>query len=221
MVIYFYKREGDVVIEWIRKYLVFIVVIFVGGLFFLFFDRGHKQDTTESYTLEDETRNDGPILEDNEDLDIEEDTVFLVDIKGAVKQPGVYKVETTDRVQDVISLAGGIKENADETNVNLAQKLQDEMVIYVPYEGEEFDNSSTIQHAGTTQTNNMNEDKVMINQATVEEIQTLNGIGPKKAEAIVSHREEHGPFETIDDLTNVSGIGEKTVDNLRDNIIVP
>ncbi|WBX82280.1 helix-hairpin-helix domain-containing protein [Virgibacillus salarius] len=117
-----------------------------------------------------------------------------------------------DRVIDAIEVAGGFTKNADESQVNLAQKVQDEMVISVA--DSESDYSSSLSG---TETN----EKLRINQASVEEIESLSGIGPAKAEAIVRYREENGPFTTIDDLLNVSGIGEKTIEVFQEEIQIP
>src|SRR5699024_6686718 len=118
----------------------------------------------------------------------------------------VYFVSQEDRVIDVIDQAGGFTNKADEDLINLAEKVTDEMVIYIPMIGEE-----TIDVAQTGKVGANNSDgKVKINDATLDEMTRLNGIGPKKAQAIIDYREENGPFEQIEDILNVSGIGEKT-----------
>ena len=139
---------------------------------------------------------------------------YIVDVKGQVKFPGVYEVEEHLRVHDVIQLAGGFLEMANETAINLAQKISDEMVIYVPHLDEEINNAST----ATAWSPSQDEKKVTLNQATTGELETLPGIGPSKAEAIIKYREEVGAFQSIDELTNVSGIGEKTLEKLRDSL---
>ncbi|GAA0432070.1 MAG: helix-hairpin-helix domain-containing protein [Bacillota bacterium] len=143
---------------------------------------------------------------------VEDTSTVVVDVKGEVNKPGVYELEVEDRVIDAIEVAGGFTKNADESQVNLAQKVQDEMVISVA--DSESDYSSSLSG---TETN----EKLRINQASVEEIESLSGIGPAKAEAIVRYREENGPFTTIDDLLNVSGIGEKTIEVFQEEIQIP
>ena len=138
---------------------------------------------------------------------------YIVDVKGQVRFPGVYEVEEHLRVHDVIQLAGGFLEMANETAINLAQKISDEMVIYVPHLDEEINNTSTDAWSPS-----QDEKKVSLNQATVGELETLPGIGPSKAAAIINYREEFGKFKSIDELTNVSGIGEKTLEKLRDSL---
>lgn len=145
-----------------------------------------------------------------------ENTQWMVDIKGEVKNPGVYTMEKDARVLDVIVTANGLTEQADEDQVNLAERIYDEMVIYIPKIGE-----SDTEYPVTQRSLNEQSTGVRINQATKEEIETLNGIGPSKAEAIIVYREENGPFQSAEDLLNISGIGEKTLENLKDDIIIP
>lgn len=141
----------------------------------------------------------------------EADQIVVVDVKGAVKHPGVYEIASQSRVNDVILKAGGVTEDAHEQSINLAEIVYDEMVIYVPSkEGEE----QNIESAQTS-------DKIKINQATSEQLETLTGIGPAKAQAIINYRDENGPFQSVDDLLNVPGIGQKTLDNIVDDIQIP
>ena len=142
----------------------------------------------------------------------EEISTYLIDVKGQIQFPGVYEVTSDLRVHDVIILAGGFLDTANTNTINLAQKIQDEMVIYVPHLEEE--NQTFIENWSASQ----NEGKISINRATESELQTLPGIGPSKASAIIKYRDEFGKFNSIDELTNVSGIGSKTLENLRDYI---
>lgn len=142
--------------------------------------------------------------------DVEE--TVMIDLKGEVKRPGVYELPQNARVKDAIKEAGGFTVEADEWSVNLAQKVMDEMVIFVPKKMDGMDAESLSTSM---------EGKVRINYATQEEIETLNGIGPKKAQAIIQFREENGFFQTIDDLLQVQGIGEKTLEKIKDQIQIP
>jgi competence protein ComEA len=146
--------------------------------------------------------------------DVEEDKeveVIMVDVKGAVKKPGVYQMDVGKRVNDAIAIAGGFLDNADPDQVNLAQTIQDEMVIYVPVVGEERITVSTVSQ---------DEDKVNINNADSTELETIPGIGPSKSKAIIAYRDENGRFDVINDLTNVPGIGEKTLEQIKEYISV-
>jgi len=200
-----------------RKYGVIGIVIIAVGSFILLQIFPKKEEET-SFIVDQQDN----VFAQNETemtVEAEEPLILLVDIKGAIKHPGLYKINEGDRIQDVIDLAGGLKDDADENQVNLAQRLQDEMVIYIPTIGEEIEHIQP--NISSTTTQSAQDGKVAINHATAEEIQTLNGIGPKKAETIIAYREENGPFHTIEDLLNVSGIGEKTLENIRDQISVP
>jgi competence protein ComEA len=126
-------------------------------------------------------------------------------------------VPTGARVNDVITLAGGMLEMADTKSVNLAQKLTDEMVVYVATKEE---NLSVISPATTDSQLSANAEKVNINTADLAQLQTLSGIGAKKAQDIIDYRETNGLFKTISDLGNVSGFGEKTIEKLQDSITV-
>ncbi|KFZ43763.1 competence protein ComEA [Anoxybacillus flavithermus] len=152
--------------------------------------------------------------EEQQEQQVEEQASVIVDVKGAVKRAGVYEVAPTSRIHDVIQLAGGLTDEADETKVNFAMKVHDEMVIYVPKKGEEI-----IELADTHMPDRTN-GKVNINTATAEQLQTLQGIGPAKASAIIAYREEHGPFQKVEDLLNVSGIGPKSLEKIKEQIVV-
>jgi competence protein ComEA len=145
----------------------------------------------------------------------EEDSVF-VDVKGSVKKPGLYKVKKGERLKFVIDRAGGFTAEADVKLINLAVKVTDEMLIYVPEIGEVQSEIPVIQG----EQDGSDETKVNLNSATQEEFETLPGIGPAKAATFVQYREENGPFDKIEDIKNISGIGEKTFEKLKDNIFV-
>ena len=142
------------------------------------------------------------------------ETMIYVDIKGAVKVPGIYQLKNQQRIWDALALAGGVSEEADTTQVNYAQKVKDQMIIYVPKKGEPVPQSlETLQESAPAQQNQ--EEKINLNTATEAELQTISGIGAKKAQEIIRFRDEQGPFKTVEELKNVPGIGEKTVDRLR------
>lgn len=143
------------------------------------------------------------------------ETVIFVDIKGEVKKPGVYQMKAGDRVKDAIDAAGGLTVEADSQKVNLAQRVEDQMVIVVPKVGEEAEAIP----AGTTNKEAAKEGKVNINTATVEELKTLKGVGEKKAEAIIEYRKKNGSFKTKEDLMKVRGIGKKLFESFEERIV--
>jgi competence protein ComEA len=148
---------------------------------------------------------------------------IMVDVKGQVALPGVYTSSQGERVIDVIQRAGGLTENADETQVNLAEHVQDAMVIYIPAKGEE---GLTVPAGGTTVNpsntggGSGNQAKINLNKADETQLQNLPGIGPAKAAAITEYRQTSGPFKSVEDLKNISGIGDKTFEKLKDLITV-
>lgn len=188
-----------------RNWLLIIVALII--LVFIFFFSNQNLD----YELEVDASHSFNDIGSREENEEEEEQTVVVDIKGEVNHPGVYEIDSNARVHDVIKLAGGFTKNADEFPVNLAQKVQDEMVIIVP-------NINDFSKEGYE---HFEEGKVRINYATQEEIETLNGIGPAKAQAIIQYREENGFFQKVEDLLEVSGIGEKTLDNIREDIQIP
>lgn len=206
-------------------------------------------------------------LQNNENVVIEpiayepEETVsrkVYVDVKGAVKKPGVYEMNDNNIINDVIEASGGFTAKAYKNNINLSKKISDEMVIYV-YTKTEYKNltalvkpdqvscdcddyviDSCIDKGGSVvvSKDNTSDDeskteidvppiseenesnKVSINTATKEELMTLNGIGESKALDIIKYRDENGLFKTIDEIKNVSGIGEKAYEKIKDYITV-
>ena len=150
----------------------------------------------------------------------------LVDIKGAVKKPGVYKLNKNSIVNDVIVLAGGLKSGATTDDINLSKAIYNEMVIYISTKSElkeKQNNTSNIPSSTSeTKVDNIcvNPNKVNINSATVDELTTLNGIGEAKAIKIIEYRNTNGLFKSIEDIKNVSGIGDTYYEKIKDNITI-
>nr|WP_026049138.1 helix-hairpin-helix domain-containing protein [Bacillus bingmayongensis] len=142
----------------------------------------------------------------------EQKKTIVIDIKGAVHHEGVYEMEMGARVKDGVEKAGGFLPEADMAKVNLAQLMQDQMLLYVPKKGEQ------VQAANLS---SEQEGKIQINVAPKEQLEKITGIGPRKAENIMKYREEHGPFQKIEDLLEVDGIGEKSLEKIKDKIIIP
>lgn len=159
---------------------------------------------------------------------VEETTTMMpqncyVDIKGEVLRPGVYEFSCESRIQEVIKKAGGFTEEADETKINLAQKITDQMQIIVPnlhskQEGGVTEGNSEKGNTSNTTPSNSKQGTVNINTATLEELQTIKGIGKKKAEAILQYRKEHGAFRTKEDLLQVKGIGKKALEAIESQV---
>ncbi|MFG6494101.1 helix-hairpin-helix domain-containing protein [Fictibacillus sp. UD] len=138
---------------------------------------------------------------------------IMVDVQGSVKNPGVYKMRDGDRVMHAIQKAGGFQEQAELRSVNQAMKISDEMIVYVASKGEEYEVQRE-EGSNGSQTSGL----ININSADEALLQTLNGVGPAKAQSIITYREEHGPFTSIEQLMEVRGIGEKTIEQWKDKI---
>jgi len=155
-------------------------------------------------------------------LKAEEKEIMVVDVKGAVVKPGVYEAQAGDRVIDIIQMAGGLLDNADQNQINFAMKVADEMVLYLPVIGEESNSNGEAStpnfssFAGSSSDNG----KVNLNTASESELQTLTGVGPAKAAAIIEYRNTNGPFKEIEQLKEISGIGDKTFEKLKEEITV-
>ena len=183
---------------------ILLILVGVGGLF------SKKEESVEGTTVVETT-----MLVEKTEVSTTQETVIFVDIKGAVKNPGVYQMKVGDRVKDALDAAGGLTEEADSQKVNLAKRLEDQMVIVVPKVGEEAEEIS----AGVTSKEEAKEGKVNINTATVEELKTLKGVGEKKAEAIIEYRKKNGSFKTKEDLMKVRGIGKKLFESFEERIV--
>ena len=183
---------------------VLLLLVGVGGLF------SKKEEAVEDVTVVETT----VLVEKTEDSTTQEAVIF-VDIKGAVKNPGVYQMKSGDRVKDALDAAGGLTDEADSQKVNLAQRVEDQMVIVVPKVGEE----ATEIPSGVTSKEAAKDGKVNINTATVEELKTLKGVGEKKAEAIIEYRKKNGSFKTKEDLMKVRGIGKKLFESFQERIV--
>lgn len=167
--------------------------------------------------------------------DTSKDEKVIVDVKGAVNSPGVYELTNKNNVNDAISVAGGLTQYSDTSNINLSKKLTDEMVIIV-YSKEEIRKMNESKEVVCPPVNNaciekkdekailedIKEDSsiININTASKEQLLNLSGVGEAKAEAIISYREKNGKFEKIEDIKNVSGIGDSLFEKIKDQITV-
>ena len=135
-------------------------------------------------------------------------------VSGEVARPGVYELPGDSRAEDAVAAAGGATAEADLVLINLARRLSDEEQIHVPRKGETPSvPAQPVSAAGSSASGKLN-----INTATADDLDTLPGIGPSRASAIVDYRSENGPFRTVDDLTSVPNIGERIVDSIRNMV---
>ncbi len=154
---------------------------------------------------------------------------IVVHLAGAVKNAGVYKLNKSDRLVDLIKAAGGLKENADLNQINLAEKLYDGQKFNIPLLIRDIEKNNTPKISDFTKSENKlinnyssssSSNLVNINQADQSDLEKLSGIGPAKAAAIIKYRKENSYFSQKDDLLKISGIGEKTLENIKDEIVL-
>ena len=202
-VVLFFKQNVKAIV----LALLCSLLVIIGGLLYF----GH--DKTEDYN--DVTFSNSQNSEvSKDDKKEEQDSKIFVDVKGAVKHPGVFETTKDKRVKDLIEEAGGLLEDADTSILNLSQKVKDQMVIYVLKHGEKPKQISD----GSSSTSNG--DVVNINTANKEQLMKISGVGKTKAEAIISFREKNGDFKKKEDITKVKGIGKATFEKIKDKIEV-
>ncbi len=147
-----------------------------------------------------------------------EEERIIVDIKGAIRYPGVYAMNHDDRIIDVIELSGGLVEDADTSNLNLSKKVTDEMTIVVSYvkkNDETVDAIEKIEEIDST----ISDGKVSLNKASLEQLMSLSGIGESKAMAIIEYRNTK-LFDSIEELTSVKGISASLYEKVKDFITI-
>lgn len=212
-------------IEMLKEYKWQIALPAVAGLLmatFLIFSQPAKSDQTglTDFSQTAQTSSSSDLVEEISTEASEESSQLVVDVKGAVAKTGLYTLEVGSRVNDAVEAAGGLTSQADPKSVNLAQKLSDEAVVYVASKEE---NISVV--ASTTASSAMSPEEkstslVNLNTATEADLQTISGIGAKRAADIIAYREANGGFKSVDDLNNVSGIGDKTMESIRPYVTV-
>lgn len=173
----------------------------------------------ENFTLLDKNEDD-LLLEDETDDYAKENEAMKVHITGQINREGVYEIKDGDRLEDLINKAGGLSPDADSKSLNLAMKLEDQMKIYIPSKDEILDqeDANTDQIISNADPSSQ-EGKININEASKEELMTLPNIGEKRAQAIIDYRESK-KFETIEEIKNVTGIGDKFYQAMQDLITV-
>lgn len=216
------KQLNDQIVQFIRRNGILLAGAGVACAALFFWNTqsedGQREESAINWTEESEVKNE----EIEKPATVPETvTTYKVDVKGAVQKPGVYEFATGDRVTDVIQKAGGFKNGADSKQVNMAQLVEDEMVIYIPTKGEVVDtsNQNAVDNSGDVAADKA-DGTINLNKATSEELQELPGIGPSKATAILQKREELGTFKDVEDLKEVTGIGDKTFEKLKELITV-
>lgn len=175
-----------------------------------------KINNNESYIEEDDSYIAENFIEIENETNINksEDNI-IIHIAGCVENEGVYEIKKDSRISDAVEIAGGLTSDANTKVINLAQKLSDGQKIYIPNINEDIEEYED---------ENINlfsyDDLVNINTANQTELETLPGIGPSTADKIIKYRKENGNFENIEDIKNVSGIGDAKYENIKDKICI-
>lgn len=177
-----------------------------------------SQDTdTESPEAENAAEDDAGDGKKGKDVQDSQGDLCYVHVCGEVECPGVYELAAGSRIYEAVELAGGMKETAQSSALNLAEEIVDGQQIYVP--SKEEGRSSAVAAAGQT-AGQMDDGKVDLNTAGKEELMTLSGIGEVRAEAIIEYREEKGKFSSIEELKEIEGIKDGVFGKIKDKIKV-
>ncbi len=205
-----------------RKEIIVVSIILIFLISYIFLTSNEKQNfMEEEKIIKDEPKEEKSIVNE-----------IVIDIKGEIKSPGTYKLLESERVIDAINKAGGLKNNADTTNINLSEKVYDEMVIYIPTKEETnnnelkttYNNIVNSNKKDNNKNNNQNSNKqisdgkISINNADINELMTIKGIGETKAQRIIEYRNNNGRFNSIEEITNISGIGKTTFEKIKNYI---
>ena len=213
----------EAIIEKIKEYKIIVICtglgLLVGGFFLL---KPAPQTPVKETNLQAEVAavskdsvSEKDVKKEEKEEPLEQELI-TVDVKGAVKAPGIYDLPVGSRVNDAVQKAGGLTEQADSKSINLAQKVSDEALVYVPTKGEEANQQA---NSGASSSTNK-EKKVNLNKASLEELKQVKGLGGKRAQDIIDHRETNGKFKSVEELKKVSGIGAKTIEKLKDYVTV-
>ena len=205
-------------IEKIKEYKIIVICaslgMVLGGFFFL---KPVAQTPAKESNLQTEvtTVSKDEKEDKNQKEEVVEQDLITVDVKGAVKTPGIYDLPVGSRINDAVQKAGGLTDNADSKSINLAQRISDEALVYVPTKEE-----ATSQEMPSSTSNSKENKKVNLNKASLEELKQVKGLGAKRAQDIIDHRESNGKFKSVDELKKVSGIGAKTIEKLKEYVTV-
>lgn len=208
----------------LKKIFIIIIILIIVICSFIFYK---KDDEFLIYNEDD----DSAVLEENElivdeekNLEniVEEKDTIKIYITGEVKNPGVKELKEGSRIEDAINIAGGLTDTANISQVNLAYSLEDGQKIYIPNLNEKIDEYISMENGEgiVEQEKSKTSGRININKADVSELCELPGVGESLAKKIVDYREENGKFKTTDDLKNVTGIGEKKFESIKEYIVV-
>ena len=218
------------------KLIVIAIVVVIGSIISI----KNLKDINEGYIVSD-IENKNEVYEESKTIDINNNTKNIMQISkvetslndkvtiyisGEVKNPGVVELKYDDRLGDGVDLCGGLTKDANLNGINLAMKIKDEGHYIIPKVGEETADTVTNDNEYRNENNTLNEpesnndNKININTADLSELDSLPGFGQVTAQKIIEYRQEHTKFNSIEELMNIKGIGEKKFNNVKDYIYV-
>ncbi len=222
---------------------VLLLIFLISGICVLIYRDFNDKSDVANQVLDSDKK-------DDSDIEMEDNNEISVDLKGAVKKPGVYKINVNTNINDLIKLAGGLTKNADTSNINLSKKVTDQMVIKIYTKSEikqigkesesecvssDYNITSCIENnasvisetkEGTSlipsndKTTESESKKISLNNSNKEELMKISGVGESKAIAIIEYRNANGPFKSIDEIKNVNGFGDALYEKIKDNITI-
>ncbi len=202
--------------------IIVILVVFLIIVYYYFYSSKYEYITEqESFFSEIQINNSSIEIEEDTDLrETEDKNLISIHIAGAVEKEGVVEIEEESRVIDIIEEAGGLTEEADLSDVNLAYMVKDGQKIYIPSIDDEEDIEIVSEEMQGSNEEKDDNTIININTATQTELEELQGIGPSIASSIITYRKENGKFNNIEELKNVSGIGEAKYNKIKNNICI-
>ncbi len=231
-----YSEEGEIHIR-INNFnkknkilLIVIVAIVAISSYYFIFDRKEEWLNNQEQNLEikEEIKTNDQIENNSNEQQLEKNENIIVHVSGAVNKEGIVELKNNSRIIDAIDKAGGLKDEADITNINLAYIIEDGMKIHIPSKEEKEStiivesniDSGTVEQSNEIKSNNNKKLKININTATKTDLETLPGIGESTALKIIEYRKEKGKFKLIEDIKQVNGIGENKFNKIKELITV-
>lgn len=210
--------------------LLSIIIIFIIGIYYLFMrDKDYLESDSNMNILNTNEEDEGI---ENKISITEEKEKIVIYVAGAVKNEGIYELDENSRIADCIEKAGGLTDDANIKDINLAFVLEDGMKVYIPKNSEinevkdetstyvSKENGSANTGTSTSKNTSAKSSKININTANQTDLETLPGIGPSTAQKIINYRKENGKFSSIEDIKKVSGIGESKYSKIKDYITI-
>lgn len=231
-----YSEEGEIHIRINdfnkkNKILLIVIVAIVAIISYYFiFDRKEEWLNNQEQNLEikEEIKTNDQIENNSNEQQLEKNENIIVHVSGAVNKEGIVELKNNSRIIDAIDKAGGLKDEADITNINLAYIIEDGMKIHIPSKEEKEStiivesniDSGTVEQSNEIKSNNNKKLKININTATKTDLETLPGIGESTALKIIEYRNKKGKFKLIEDIKQVNGIGENKFNKIKELITV-